>query len=148
MARQLALQRNRNNSKVFWSKADCKALLVLLIIWCLILVYRFTIRGVEITSRLGRNYPRVGLVNEKIDPNTASVASLRRLPMIGPAKANQIVSYRQKHQGEKQPVFSCPEDLQKVRGIGPEIVKRISRYLRFPPRQGNLTTVRDGCYEP
>jgi len=144
MNRQLALQRNRSNSKVFWSRADCKALLVLLIIWCVILVYRFTIRDVELSARLGRNYTRVKLVNEKIDPNTASVTSLRRLPMIGPAKAKQIVSYRQKHQREKQPVFGCPEDLQKVQGIGPEIVKRISRYLRFPPQQGNLTTVRNG----
>jgi len=144
MNRQLALQRNRSNSKVFWSRTDCKALLVLLIIWCIILVYRFTIRDVELSARLGRNYTRVRLVNEKIDPNTASVASLRRLPMIGPAKAKQIVSYRQKHQREKWPVFGCPEDLQKVQGIGPEIVKRISRYLRFPPRQGILTTVRNG----
>ena len=144
MNRQLALQRNRSNSKVFWSRTDCKALLVLLIIWCIILVYRFTIRDVELSARLGRNYPRVRLVNEKIDPNTASVASLRRLPMIGQAKAKQIVSYRQKHQREEQPVFGCPEDLQKVHGIGPEIVKRISRYLRFPPRQGILTTVRNG----
>ena len=144
MNRQLALQGNQSNSKIFWSRADCKALLVLLIIWCIILVYRFTIRDVELSARLGRNYSRVRLVNEKIDPNTASVASLRRLPMIGPAKAKQIVSYRQKHQSEKRPVFGCPDDLQKVQGIGPEIVKRISRYLRFPPRQGNLTTVRNG----
>jgi len=132
------------NWRTFWSRADCKALLLLLVSWWAALGYRWVVRDVELGPRIGVDYSRVKTINERIDPNTASAASLRRLPMIGPVKARQIVQYRTTHQGKGFPVFACPKDLEKVRGIGPGIIRRIKRYLQFPTGKGKSRSVQQG----
>ena len=75
---------------------------------------------------------RISRAKEQIDPNTATMASLRRLSGIGRVKAEAIVSFRDQH----GPVFREPDDLESVPGIGPETVRRTAPYLEFPqPRQ-------------
>lgn len=72
-------------------------------------------------------------LDNRINPNTAPVASMARLPGIGPAKAEAIVIYRQNFRGrngENQP-FENMDDLQKVNGIGPKTVQNISEWLKF-----------------
>ena len=81
-------------------------------------------------------------VDSRIDPNTASWAELDAfLPGIGEVTAKRIVAYREAHRvsGSATPggpgppvVFSCPEDLQAVHGIGPKTVTRIAPHLVFP----------------
>ena len=74
-----------------------------------------------------------------VDPNTADWAELTYLPQIGEAIAKRIVAYRQeqaplaspKAGGEQARVFTCPEDLAAVRGIGPKTLEAIAPYLRF-----------------
>ena len=51
----------------------------------------------------------------KININEASVDELTQLKNIGPAYAERIVQYRE----EKGP-FEKPEDIMKVKGIGPK----------------------------
>jgi competence ComEA-like helix-hairpin-helix protein len=72
---------------------------------------------------------RVRLASERIDPNTASAASLRRLPGVGPTIAERIVEYRGAHGGAP---FRRPEDLQAVSRIGPATVDEISPLLDLP----------------
>lgn len=72
---------------------------------------------------------RVEASAERIDPNTALPASLRRLPGIGLAKALAVVAYRAAHGPEP---FQSPDDLEKVPGIGPGIVARIRADLALP----------------
>ncbi|HUU60464.1 MAG TPA: helix-hairpin-helix domain-containing protein [Phycisphaerae bacterium] len=72
---------------------------------------------------------RLKAAEEKINPNTASVASLRRLPGIGEVLAKAIVDYRRKHPHEP---FLAAEDLTRVRGIGQATVNRITDYLNPP----------------
>lgn len=74
---------------------------------------------------------RIALAAEKINPNTATVASLRRLGGIGPFKAHAIVQYRRQY----GLVFQRAEDLANVSGIGPQTVRRISPHLVFPQRR-------------
>lgn len=50
----------------------------------------------------------------KVNINTADAVGLDKLPGIGPAMAKRIVDYRNEHGP-----FEAPEDIQKVRGIGP-----------------------------
>jgi len=52
---------------------------------------------------------------EKVNINTASVEEIAKLEKIGPSYAERIVQYRKEHGP-----FEKPEDLMKVKGIGPK----------------------------
>ena len=52
---------------------------------------------------------------EKININKASAVELRQLKRIGPKISQRIVEYREKHGP-----FETPEDIIKVKGIGPK----------------------------
>lgn len=81
--------------------------------------YEFRLRG---------NCP--GSLENKINPNNASVASLIRLPGIGRVRAAAIVEYRSAMTGSTKAFSDCP-DLQKVKGIGPKTAESIKRWLCF-----------------
>ena len=59
-------------------------------------------------------------VADPIDVNRASAAELSLLPGVGPSLAAAIVADR-----ESRGVFRRPQDLDRVRGIGPAILARI-----------------------
>ena len=52
---------------------------------------------------------------EKININKASVEEISKLEKIGPSYAERIVQYRKEHGP-----YEKPEDLMKVKGIGPK----------------------------
>ena len=54
--------------------------------------------------------------SEKININTATVEQLTKLKKIGEKYAQRIIEYR-----EKNGPFEKPEDITKVKGIGPKI---------------------------
>ena len=72
-------------------------------------------------------------LERRINPNEAPVASMVRLPGIGIGKARAIVAYRDNfsEQNTGAPAFQNPNDLQKVKGIGPKTVENISEWLKF-----------------
>ena len=80
---------------VGWRRRDVTALSVLLAAWCVYLAWTATAGGLGPGGRIATDPDKIALVRERIDPNTATAASLRRLPMIGPEKAKAIVQYRQ-----------------------------------------------------
>ncbi len=63
----------------------------------------------------------------RINPNTASLGQLLTLPGIGPARAEAIVSYREAH--PQTPAFTFLEDLYRVHGLGPALVRDMAAWL-------------------
>lgn len=59
-------------------------------------------------------------IADPIDVNQASAAELSLLPGVGPSLAAAIVADR-----ESRGAFRRPQDLDRVRGIGPAILARI-----------------------
>ena len=60
----------------------------------------------------------------QVDVNTASVAELERLPGIGPLLARRIAEDRATHGP-----FQRPEELQRVKGIGPQTYDDLKSYV-------------------
>jgi len=65
-----------------------------------------------------------------INPNTAEIASLVRLPGIGPVRARDIVEYRNSP-GVDRPAFKHASDMENIKGIGPKTVEKLVPYLEF-----------------
>ena len=59
-----------------------------------------------------------------IDLNTAPKNTLTRLPGIGPKRAMDIITYREKHGG-----FKTKKDIQKIKGIGVKTFEKMEKYL-------------------
>jgi competence ComEA-like helix-hairpin-helix protein len=72
-------------------------------------------------------------LEDRINPNTASAASLARLPGFGRVKAEAIVLYRQNFSasGKEVKPFKDALELDKVEGIGQKTVDNISGFLSF-----------------
>jgi len=72
------------------------------------------------------------VLEDTISPNTAPLASLLRLPGVGPQRAEAIVTYREEAQRQRSgPVFRDLRDLEAVPGFGPATVRGMAPYLRF-----------------
>lgn len=96
--------------------------------------------GYSLTRRVANNQYSPAFASRvtqtTIDPNTASWASLVRIPGVGPARAEKILAWRKIHLTKAMPVvFKNLEDLRKIPSFGPKTVASIAEYLRFPMRR-------------
>lgn len=71
----------------------------------------------------------------RLDPNTASVAELQRLPGVGAAMAQRIVEERESG------VFASAADLQRVRGIGPALAAKLAEHVTLPAEAAAMPAV-------
>ncbi|MGA2265888.1 MAG: helix-hairpin-helix domain-containing protein [Phycisphaerae bacterium] len=115
-----------------WRRPHVAAMAVLLAAGAVVLALRWADRPVRLGAVLPVMPSRVAEATEKINPNTATVGSLRRLSGLGPVKAQAIADYAAAHGGA---AFRRPEDLAAVNGIGPALVERLRPYLVFPQTQ-------------
>lgn len=65
---------------------------------------------------------------ERIDPNFADAAELRRLPGIGPTKAEAILAERR-----RGGPYASLADLRRVPGLGPTTIERLAPHLALSP---------------
>ena len=126
--------RARMPLSIGWSRGDRAALTVLLALAAAGLALRAAGRTLATGSVLPVDSARVKLVTERIDPNTASAASLRRLPGVGPTKAQDIVRFRDGARAQGRRPFVFAEDLADVPGIGPGIVRAAADHLALARR--------------
>lgn len=59
-----------------------------------------------------------------VNVNTASASELQSLPGVGAKTADLIIAYRDEHGA-----FKKPEDLRKVKGIGPKSFEKMKDYV-------------------
>ncbi|MCP4196156.1 MAG: helix-hairpin-helix domain-containing protein [Proteobacteria bacterium] len=81
--------------------------------------------GLRKTVRLGGALRLI--VGIGLDVNNDGFEDLVLLPGIGPAKAKQIIDYR-----KKSGFIETSRELEKIRGIGPATVERLSPWLEWP----------------
>jgi len=93
-----------------------------------ILCLCFVLAGVAADSVAGT--PQL---EQRINPNDATPASLIRLPGVGLSRAQAIVTYRQqfRHNGKGDAAFKDCNDLDNVKGIGPATVRDMCAWLKF-----------------
>ena len=111
-----------------------------IVLWLLLiglagsLFYRVMEDRYKANSDFAINDEQVKKTADKVNPNTASWASLARLPGIGPGKAKAIVKYRniwgKNNPGNKMTFREC-NDLCRIKGIGQKTVEQIKNYLTF-----------------
>jgi len=72
-------------------------------------------------------------LGDRINPNTAPLESLVRLPGLGVTRAAAIVAYRENLKGKevRDPAFRDLNDLKKVKGIGPQTARNAGQWLKF-----------------
>jgi len=77
------------------------------------------------------------LIDNKLNPNTASVCELAELPNIGPAKAKAIAEYRQNirrrqgYGGQEVKAFESAKDLENIKGIGEKTAGKLKEWMKF-----------------
>ena len=69
------------------------------------------------------------IIEGRINPNVAKIGELVNLKGIGPARAKDIIEYRQSKKDDK--AFKCSQDLEEIKGIGPKTSKVVSQWLVF-----------------
>jgi len=125
---------NQNVSGYESSKRRDIILWLLLIVLVGSLFYRAMEDRYKANSDFAINDEQVKKTADKVNPNTASWASLARLPGIGPGKAKAIIKYRnmwKKNGPGNKIAFSESNDLCRIKGIGQKTVEQIKDYLVF-----------------
>jgi competence ComEA-like helix-hairpin-helix protein len=72
-------------------------------------------------------------LENRINPNSAPIESLVRLPGLGIGRAGAIIAYRENINGKNagSPAFHNCDDLQKVKGIGSKTAQNVNHWLKF-----------------
>jgi competence protein ComEA len=74
---------------------------------------------------------------ERIDPNTADVDELQRLPRVGPSLAAKIVEHR-----TANGAFRSAADLDAVPGVGPTVLAAITPHVALPEAAPSASALR------
>jgi len=106
------------------------ALLAAMLVW---LVIRLLLNPVYISDPQPAWPARASELEDRIDPNVADWQTLAALPVIGEKRARQIVAFREQYLAGnpgRRP-FQQPQDLLRIKGIGPAMLTQIEPYLNF-----------------
>jgi hypothetical protein len=120
-----------------WTLGQRRALLVLLFGLLVYLSIRLAFNCSYVPDPPAPHGPRYDEVADKIDPNTADVATLAALPLIGEKRAQQIVDFREKRlaQYPGRVAFRSEDDLLLIKGFGQASLETLRPYLIFPSTQ-------------
>lgn len=119
--------------EIGWTPSQQRALLTLVALLFGYLLFRVVWDGTSIADPQPTVSAREAELVVNVDPNVADVATLAALPGVGPARAADLVAYREafSRSNPGQPAFARAEDLLKVRGFGYAMMTQLSPHLRF-----------------
>ena len=125
-----------------WTAPQRRALLVLLAALVAFLAARYALNPIYVDDPQPEHPAQFDELADRIDPNTAGWAALAALPGIGEKRARDIVAYRDdaRLHSPGAVVFARPEDLLRIKGIGPAMLEGITPHLAFPPGPAAATT--------
>ena len=117
-----------------WTASQRSVLIGLLLILATYISVRYWFNRHYVSDPQPAVPSRFDELADRIDPNTADVATLAALPTIGEKRAKDIVAYREKFQrdGRQGLAFERLEDLLKIQGIGAATIAQLKPYLLFP----------------
>src|SRR6266550_631602 len=82
--------------------------------------------GLSATARKAARLARPLLPGERVDLDRADVTEITRLPRIGPAFAERIVAWRERHGP-----FGNLARFDSVPGVGPKLLESLESYVMF-----------------
>jgi len=117
-----------------WTLRQRRALLIVFSGVFIYLAYAYWNNRAYVPDPIPSRSPLADRLADRIDPNTADLATLSALPRLGKKRAQTIVDFRDRVQ-KREPggtVFTTEDDLLKIKGIGVAMVANLRPYLIFP----------------
>lgn len=126
-----------NRPPIAWNDSQRRVLIFLLAITAGYIAFRLMRDSTQIENPQPPRPLRETELADRIDPNTADVATLAALPGVGMKRAADIVTYREEfaRANPGRRAFAQLDDLLKIRGIGYAMMMQLSPYLYFPTIQ-------------
>lgn len=117
-----------------WTLGQRVALLAIVAALFLYLAIRYFLNPTYVSNPQPAEPSRASELVDRIDPNTADVATLAALPTLGEKRAKLIVDFRESRRAAKPNgvVFERLEDLLRIRGIGVATIDQLRPFLTFP----------------
>ncbi len=123
-----------NRPGFLWTPSQRRVLIAGLILLLVFLSLQLWLRPFYVSDPQPDQPARFNELADRIDPNTADVATLSALPMIGPKRAADIVRYRDAFLAEHPggAAYEKSEDLLRIHGVGAAMLASMRPYLIFP----------------
>ncbi|MBC8107483.1 MAG: helix-hairpin-helix domain-containing protein [Anaerolineae bacterium] len=117
-----------------WTAGQRVALLAIVAALFAYLAIRYLTNSTYVSNPQPAEPSRASELVDRIDPNTADVATLAALPTLGEKRAKLIVDYRESRRANRPNVivFQRLEDLLRIRGIGVATIDQLRPFLTFP----------------
>jgi DNA uptake protein ComE-like DNA-binding protein len=125
---------NTGCQPVLWTPSQRRTLLVLILIFILVLMFKAITNRQYIADPQPTQPPLASELADRLDPNTATADELIILPQLGEKRAAEIIAFRQR-QLRRNPTtvpFRRPEDLLQITGIGAAMLETLRPHLTFP----------------
>ena len=127
-----------------WTPGQRGVLIAFVLILSTVLLIRVAYNRMYVSNPPPGWAERHGELADRLDPNVATWQELAVLPQIGEKRAREIVAFREEFVA-RQPnrlAFARPQDMMRVKGIGPALLETIRPHLMFPSTQPTTSTAR------
>ena len=117
-----------------WSPAQRGVLIAFVLIVATFLLLLLARDRMYVSNPPPAHGERFDELADRIDPNTATWQELAVLPQIGEMRAKEIVAFRETAVARRPNTmpFTRPQDLMRVKGIGPAMIETLRPHLIFP----------------